>query len=46
MALRPLMVGIAFGAGCYVAKVILNSPLMSNIVDATVDCTKIRIAKS
>ena len=35
MALTPFLLGIAFGAGCYVAKVIINSPLMSNITNTT-----------
>lgn len=30
--LKPLLLGIAFGTGCYVAKVILNSPLMKDIM--------------
>lgn len=34
--MKPLLLGIAFGAGCYVSKVILTSPLMSNIVSKTV----------
>lgn len=33
--LRPFLLGLAFGMGCYVAKVIINSPIMSNIVDVT-----------
>jgi hypothetical protein len=33
--LRPFLLGLAFGAGCYVAKIIINSPIMSNIVDVT-----------
>jgi hypothetical protein len=28
VVLRPFLLGIAFGAGCYVAKLILNSPIM------------------
>ena len=35
MALTPFVLGIAFGAGCYIAKVIINSPLMSNITNTT-----------
>ena len=39
------MLGIAFGAGCYVAKVILNSPIMSNIVQTTAECAQKKIDK-
>ena len=42
---RPLLIGIAFGAGCYVAKVILKSPLMINIVDKTVESAQHKIDK-
>lgn len=37
IVVQPLLLGLVFGAGCYVAKVILESPLMSGIVDATVE---------
>ena len=41
--LKPFLLGIAFGAGCYVAKIILTSPLMSNIVDKTVESAQKKI---
>jgi hypothetical protein len=40
IVLRPLLLGLAFGAGCYVAKVIIECPLMSGIVAATVEGVK------
>lgn len=33
IVLRPLVLGFAFGTGCYIAKVILNCPLMGGIMD-------------
>lgn len=33
VVLKPFLLGIAFGAGCYVAKLILNSPVMEGIMD-------------
>lgn len=36
----PFLLGIAFGTGCYVAKVIINSPLMNGIVTATAEGIK------
>lgn len=44
--LKPLLLGLAFGAGCYVAKVIINCPLMTDIVDATAEGIKIKALKS
>ena len=38
MVVRPFLLGVALGAGCYVAKVILNTPVMKSIVNSTVDC--------
>lgn len=35
--LKPFLLGLAFGAGCYLAKVIINSPLMSKIVATTAE---------
>jgi hypothetical protein len=32
---KPFLLGIVFGVGCYIAKVIINSPLMKNIVETT-----------
>jgi hypothetical protein len=37
---KPLILGLAFGTGCYLAKVIINSPLMENIVNVTVQGVK------
>ena len=37
IVLTPLLLGLAFGTGCYVAKVILTSPLMNQIVKATAE---------
>ena len=34
--LTPFVLGLTFGAGCYVAKVILNTPVMKRIVSTTV----------
>lgn len=34
MVAKPLLLGLAFGAGCYIAKVLLNSPLMKDIMEA------------
>jgi hypothetical protein len=31
----PFLLGLTFGAGCYLAKVIINSPLMTKIVNKT-----------
>ena len=31
--LKPLLLGVAFGTGCYVAKIILNSPIMGSIME-------------
>ena len=31
----PFVLGVTFGVGCYIAKVIVNSPLMKNIVNTT-----------
>lgn len=33
MILKPVLLGITFGTGCYIAKVVLNSPLMKDIMD-------------
>lgn len=33
LALKPLILGLVFGTGCYVAKFILNSPLMNGIMN-------------
>jgi hypothetical protein len=30
--LKPFLLGVAFGTGCYIAKVILNCPIMSDIM--------------
>lgn len=32
----PFVLGLTFGLGCYVAKVIMNSPIMEGIVTTTV----------
>lgn len=40
MVIKPLLLGMAFGAGCYIAKVIINSPLMASIVEATAEGVK------
>ena len=47
MVLRPLLLGVTLGAGCYVAKVILNSPIMNSIVNSTANCAakKLELAK-
>ena len=33
----PFVLGLTFGAGCYLAKVIINSPFMTNIVNKTAE---------
>jgi hypothetical protein len=33
LALKPLILGLVFGTGCYVAKFILNSPLMNGVMN-------------
>lgn len=33
VALKPLILGLVFGTGCYVAKFILNSPIMNGIMN-------------
>jgi len=33
----PFLLGLTFGAGCYIAKVLINSPFMSNIVNKTAE---------
>jgi len=33
----PFLLGLTFGAGCYIAKVIINSPFMNNIVLKTAE---------
>ena len=38
--IMPFLLGIAFGAGCYIAKVVINSPLMYGIVNATAEGIK------
>jgi hypothetical protein len=35
--LKSFLLGLAFGTGCYIAKVIINCPLMTNIVDTAAE---------
>lgn len=42
---KPLLLGLAFGTGCYLAKVIINCPLMKDIVDATAEGLKKKALK-
>lgn len=44
--LKPFLLGLAFGAGCYIAKVIINCPLMTKIVDATAEGIKKKALKT
>ena len=37
VALKPLILGLVFGTGCYVAKFILNSPFMNGIMNMAQD---------
>jgi hypothetical protein len=37
IVVAPLLLGIAFGTGCYIAKFIINCPLMNTIVNATAE---------
>lgn len=33
---KPVLLGFAFGAGCYVAKVIIQSPILGSITNLVV----------
>lgn len=31
--MKPLLLGVTFGTGCYIAKILLNSPLLREIME-------------
>lgn len=33
LVLMPIILGFTYGAGCYIAKVIIESPLVSPLID-------------
>jgi hypothetical protein len=40
VVLMPFFHGIAFGVGCYLAKLILNLPVMEDIMDMAERCAR------